>query len=276
MAEHSGQDLITSPEGVFRMDGGVVETGAVHHAGQQGSLWEGEVLGSGAEEVAGRCLNAVGVPVEEHDVEVALQNLVLAVLLLEFDGELHLPQLVPDSFLPAADDLIPPVRGHEGLSDNIGDVLLCQRGCALPAATAQVGRQRPENSLRVHTGVLVKAPVLDGDDGVFDIRGHLVQADFHTVFRVESGDQFPVRGQHFGGLRRRIHRQRRRELVEECDRITAGNAGCSYTGNHQAGDQDAADDADCEVSEESQEGRAETGTGSFAQRLFSRRLPSLR
>ena len=162
---------------------GIIEAGAVHQPGKQGGLRQGEVLGRGAEEMPRRGFDAVGVPVEEHDVEVALEDLVLGVLLLQFDGELHLAHLVADALLPAEDDLIAPVRRQQGLIDHVGDVLLGQRGGALPAAAGQVGRQRPENPLRVHAGVLVEAAVLDRDDRVLDVRGHLVQPDLHPVLR---------------------------------------------------------------------------------------------
>ncbi len=198
LAEHFVQDLVAPLDGVFRMDGGIVEAGAVDQPGEQGSLRQGEVFGGGAEEVPGCGLDTVRIPVEEHDIEVALEDLVLGVLLFQFDGELHLAHLVADALLPAEDDLIGSVRGQQGLVDHVRHVLLGQRRCALPAAAGQVGCERPENPLRVDAGVLVEAAVLDGDNRVPDVGRHLVQPDLHAVLREEGGDQLPVRAQHFG------------------------------------------------------------------------------
>ena len=104
--EHAVQDLVAPLNGIFGVADGIVEAGAVHQAGEQGRLGEGEVLGGGAEEIPRRGLDAVGVPVEEHDIEVALKNLVLGVLLLQLNGEFHLAHLVAHVLLPAEDDLI--------------------------------------------------------------------------------------------------------------------------------------------------------------------------
>ncbi len=240
VAEHAGENLVAPLDGVFRMDVGIVEAGAVHEAGQQRSLRQGEVLGRGVEEVAGRGFNAVGVPGEEHDVQVALEDLVLGVFLLQFDGELHLPNLDRHALLPVEDNLIALVRRHEGFIEHVGDVLLGQCGGALPAPAAQVGHQCPENPLGVDAGVFVEAAVLDRDDRILDVLGHLVEPDFHAVFRVEGGDRFPVGAEHSGRLRRRIHGQLRRKVVEQHDRFFDGDAGRGHGGDQEAGGQDAA------------------------------------
>ena len=46
--------------------------------------------------------------------------------------------------------------------------------------------------------MLVEAAVLDGDDRVLDVGGHLVQADFHPVLGVKGGNGFSVSGEDFG------------------------------------------------------------------------------
>ena len=249
VAEHSAEHLVASLDGVFRMEVRIVEAGAVHEAGQQGSLRQREVLGRGVEEVTGRGFNAVGIPGEEHDVQVPLKDLVLGEPLLQFDGELHLANLVGHALLPVEDNLIAPVRRDEGFIEHVGDVLLRQCGGALPSAAGQVGHQRPENPLGVDAGVLVEAAVLDRDDRVLDVRGHLVEPDLHAVFREEGGDRFPVGAEHPGRLRRRINGQFRREAVEQFDRIADGDAGRGHGGHQEAGGQHAADRARCKEPE---------------------------
>jgi len=60
--------------------------GALTTPTKQGRLRQREILDVLAEEVPGRCADAVGVLAEERDVQVLQQDLVLGVLLLDVEG----------------------------------------------------------------------------------------------------------------------------------------------------------------------------------------------
>ena len=94
---------------------------------------------------------------------------------------------------------------------------------------------RPEDALGVDSGVLVEPAVLDGDDGVLDVRRHLVQWNPHTVLGIERRDRLAVGGEYPGGLRRRLDRQFFGQAVEEADRIADPDPGCRNCRDNQAG-----------------------------------------
>ena len=263
LLQHIAQDLVAALQRVLRVHGGVVEAGAVHQPGQQRRLRQREVLGGGAEEVPRGGLDAVGVPVEEHDVQVALEDLVLGELLFQLDGELHFPQLVAHGLLAAEDDLLALIRGKMRLIDDVGDVLLGERGRTLTAALGDIERQCPEDPLRVEAAMLVEAAVLDRDDRVLDKRRHLVEGDPHPVLGVERGDGLTVCGHHFGGLRRRIDREVTGQAVEERNRIADRHPGGRHAGGHQAGGQDPTDGAHGNKSDQPSQGCGQTRTQSL-------------
>ncbi|MNI58041.1 hypothetical protein D3C73_1131360 [compost metagenome] len=99
--QHPVQHQIAPLERSFRIGNGVVDAGSIHQTGQEGRLGQGQVHGGGAEEVTGRGLDAVGVPVEKHNVQVALKDLVLAEALLQFQGKLDFAQFVAHGLLAA-------------------------------------------------------------------------------------------------------------------------------------------------------------------------------
>ena len=124
--EHRVEDVVAPLDRVVGIDGGIVKAGAFYQSGEEGGLRQGQVPGCAAEEMAGRGFNAVGIPAEEHDVEIALKDLVLGVLLFQFEGEPHLAHLIADSLLPVEDDPVAFVRRHQGVVENVRDILLGQ------------------------------------------------------------------------------------------------------------------------------------------------------
>ena len=169
LLQHFGQHPVHAVLGQLGLGDGVVGAGGVGGAGHKGGLGHRQVLGRLAEVVPGGGLDPVGGGAEGGDVEVALEDLLLGVLLLQAEGELHLPQLAGHGALGGvADDLVVVVL-QAGLDERVAHVLLGQRGCALTRAAGVVGHQGPHHAGGVDALVLVEALVLDGDDGVLHV-----------------------------------------------------------------------------------------------------------
>ena len=142
---------------------GVVSARQLDDPGDQRRLGEVEV-GHVLVEVGLRCrLHPVRAVAQVHGVQVLQQDEVLAVLVLQPGGVPDLLQLAAGRLFGIADD----GQLH---------VLLRDGGSALAdASLLQVGACRPDDGLQVEAVVDVEALVLDGDDGVADHLGDLVQ-----------------------------------------------------------------------------------------------------
>ena len=141
----------------------VVAGGVVQDAGQDGALLEVQVLGGDVEVRLRRGLDAVRAAAEVDRVEVALEDLLLALLALELQGEDRLLGLAGQAaFLGEVEDL---------------DVLLGDRGRTLRRVAAGVAEGRPDDALRVDPLVGPERLVLGRDDGVLDVLRHLLQGD---------------------------------------------------------------------------------------------------
>ena len=127
---------------------------------------------------------------EVHGVEVLEEDEVLGVLVFEAQGVPELLELPGGGLLGVLDD-------------RQLDVLLGDRGTALAdAAGLEVGAGGPDDGLQVDAVVLVEALVLDGDDGVADQFGDLVEGPgAGAVLRGDQGgDERAVAGDDDRGL----------------------------------------------------------------------------
>ena len=203
LLQHFVQHDVAPPDGVLRLGHGVVVGRVVDDAGEGGGLGQAQVLGVDAKVILGGRLDAVGVVVEVDDVQVALEDLVLGIRLLQGDGEFHLPDLVADRFGRSEFDLVRVPGGDVGLDDDVVHVLLGDGRGAL-ASASRGGRQRPEDAGRVDAAVLVEPGVLDRDDALPDVGGHLVQGHAVPVLAEEGGDDGSVTGEDIGGLGRSV------------------------------------------------------------------------
>ena len=84
----------------------VVAGRRTHQPGEEGRLDERELVDGLAEVHLGGGLHAVGVVAEEHRVEVALEDLVLGVLVLEHHRVVDLQHLVTEVAVDAAEELV--------------------------------------------------------------------------------------------------------------------------------------------------------------------------
>jgi hypothetical protein len=159
--------------------GGVVERAvvrrALHHAGQEGRLTDGEVLGGFVEVAMGGGLDAVGAGAEIDPVQIEREDLLL--------GELGLEPHRQDQLLHLAADVL-IVAEEEVARQLLGD----GRGALGVAALAQVDEHHADHADRVEAEVVVEAPVLDGDEGRRHIGRQFVDLDRRGELAAAHGD----------------------------------------------------------------------------------------
>ena len=165
-----------------------VRVGRLDQAGEQGRLGQGQVGGRLAEvALAGRG-DAVRPGTEVRDVEVAVEDLVLAEGLLQRVRVPDLLELAPDGLLGGG---LPLLGGAGGVVlEHVADVLHGQRGPALlGAAAGDVGDQGAEEAAQVGPAVGVETAVLGGHDRLPHHRGDLGEGHVGAVDVVERRDQ---------------------------------------------------------------------------------------
>ena len=165
---HPVQDDVAALQRLVRAVGRVVAGRVLDQAGQHRRLAQVEVLGVGVEVVAGGGLDAEGAVAEVGDVEVALEDPVLGVVLLERDRVAQLADLALVGVVGRRDPLRPGVGlAEQGQLDHLlGD----RRATLDHAAAGLVGDQRAERAAQVERAVLVEAGVLDRDDRLTMVR----------------------------------------------------------------------------------------------------------
>src|SRR3954452_18052638 len=140
-------------------------------------------------------LDAVRALTEVDDVEVALQDLLLAEPFLQLDREAGLAQLARDR-----------VRGGLPLTvveECVLHVLLSQRAAALNrSAVADVGRRCTKRAAQVDTAMVEEPRILDRDDRALHDRRDLRQGHVDAVLREEGLDRRAVGGYEATALRR--------------------------------------------------------------------------
>ncbi len=148
--------------GPLGLENRVVVARPLQQAGQQGGFADRK-LGGGLVEIAlGGRLDAVGAGAEIDPVQIEAENLLL--------GELHLQPHRQDQLLNLAADGL--VRAEE----QVARQLLGDGGGALGESVgAQVDEHHAHHADRIEPEVVIKAPVLDGDEGVRHIGRQVVQ-----------------------------------------------------------------------------------------------------
>ena len=193
MVQHLLQHVVGALVGLLRgvagvvVPAGIVAPGVADQARQAGALPQGQVIQVLAEVVLGGDLHAVAGTAHVDHVQVGLQDLLLGQVLLQLQGQvglLHLALVV----------LVAVQKGQ--LHQLAGD-----GGRALSGAAQQVVHQRAADALQVHAVMLVEAGVLDGDDGVDELLGNVLDLHVDAVFGpLELHDQVALAVVDEGGL----------------------------------------------------------------------------
>ena len=172
---------------------------ALHQSGQEGGFTDRK-LGRGLIEIAlRRGLDAIGPGPEIDPVQIEREDLFLAELHLQPDGEDQLLHLAPNGL----------VWGQEQVA---GQLLGDGRGSADNPSGAGIVDGGADDTNGVKTGVEIEAAVLDGDEGFGHIGRKLVQIDRGGILRatyrhqparmVEIGDRrLTLDLKDFGGVR---------------------------------------------------------------------------
>jgi hypothetical protein len=239
---------------------GVVAVGRVRDAREQSRLAGVQVLGVLREVVLCAGLHAVLRGPELGDVEIGVEDLVLAPALLQRDRELRLAQLAAVALLRRLRLrlLVVALLGvHE---QRVLHVLLREGRAALGGAGGGIVREGADRAREVHAAVLVEPVVLDVDDGVLDVRRDLVERDHDAVLAVERREQRPVGRLDTAGLVQRLGLELRREGVEEVHAVLRDGGAHRHRGQEEGGQQHAGDAGDGEHPQQ-QHQRAQRGSG---------------
>ena len=208
---HPGEDHVAAgqcPVGVAgRVEGGRL----LHDAREQRRLRKREVPGVGAEVALGGGLDAVRAGAEVGDVQVALEDLLLAVLLLQRHRVAQLAQLagvrLGDRGLLGLGPLLRVGDVGRRLEQHVLDVLLGQRRAALDVLAGLVVDERAHGAAQVDAAVVVEAGVLDGDDRL-----------------AHAPERRPTAGRRSGSRRRTSRSATRRRPGCGCAQEAAGSA----------------------------------------------------
>ncbi|CVN01797.1 Uncharacterised protein [Streptococcus pneumoniae] len=258
---HRVQHEVAPLRGLLRIAGRVEPGGGLDHAGQRGGLPALQVGGGLAEHVLRGGLDPVGAAGEQHDVEVALEDLVLRHLLLDGDGELDLLDLVRD--------VLGAGEGEAGVAADLLHVhqhvvheLLGEGGGALRGVGGGVVHGSADEAARVHAVVIVEALVLDGHDRVLHVLRDLVQRDRGAVLLVEDGDLLTVLREDARRHGDRLRGQLVRQLVQHLPARRGGDTGQARDGQQEGRHEQAGHRREAHEGEEAAEGargRGEAG-----------------
>ena len=165
-------------------------------------------------------VDAVAALAEVDGVEVPLDYLVLVVLLLELGGLEDLYQLALHGDFLVAGEVLYELLGDGGAAEGV-------------VAAGEHGEHGTDGAVPVHALVLIEAVVLDGDEGLDEVVGDVLEVDPDAVFgAVERGELLI-----FSGAGLAVDDARLRELiVGERDVYVLGEAGLDIESEH-AGEQ---------------------------------------
>ena len=165
-----------------------------------GGLHHVQIGGGHAEVALGRGFHAIQVVAELGDVQIALQNLGLGILLFHLHGNQHLANLTGDgvfSGMVLGDRIVILDRLHQ---QHVLDVLLGQRRTTLLGAFDEVGlHERTHHALHIDAGVSPESTVFARHHCLLHGFGNLLQRHDDTVLVVERRDN--------GGTVSRVHRR---------------------------------------------------------------------
>src|SRR5262249_10731355 len=177
LAEHAVQDVVPAGGGgclVVGVGDDVVLAGCVDEGGEVGGAGRVEVGGVPAVVGLGGGLDAVGVAAEVAGVEVALEDLVLGLVLVQLDGDEEFLGLAGDRLFLGQVVVLDVLLGDGGAG------LLALAGGGVPAGA--------DHGLGVDGGLGVEVAVLGGQYGVLGVLGDLGEADVLAVDLAVAGE----------------------------------------------------------------------------------------
>ena len=190
--EHRAERDVAACRGLLEAHRRRVAGGRLHEAGQQRRFRDADGRRRLAEIPERRGLHTVQAVTEIDLVEIQLENLVLAELLLESRRDDDLGQLASVGLL--------------GRQEALPRQLLCDRAAALGETTfSKIAQRRTRNANDVDSVVIVEALILDREDGVHQVRRHARERHIDALF-LEDGE---------GGLVGTI--EQRRRLIHRAD-----------------------------------------------------------
>src|SRR5699024_10774516 len=181
---HAVEDHVAPFLALFGEEARGVQVAVADETGDRGCMVQFQYGGGDLAEGLGGGLHAVGTVAEVGDVEVALEDLVLAHLLFQGDGVPQLPDLSGDGLLTGVLEFL---LGGGRLDLDVLDVLLGDGGSTFGVAAhgADRGTQGPGH---VESTVFVEAGVLGGQDRVDHLVGDVFQFHEFTVLIEDFGD----------------------------------------------------------------------------------------
>ena len=173
---HPTQHVLLPLLGAVRIGDRVVERRRFGQTGKHRDLAEVQLIERFAEvRLRGRA-ETVGALAEVNLVDIELEDFLLVQAVLDLEGEQRLVELARKRLF----------RGEKEVARHL------HRDRARPLAAAagdQVGIGGAQHPDVVDAGVLVKALVLGGDDGVLEERRHIRDGDHRPAFFAEFADQ---------------------------------------------------------------------------------------
>ena len=154
---------------------------------QHGGLRRRQFLQVLAEIDLGRRGEAVGALAKVNLVDVQLENLVLAEIVLDLEGQQHLQHLAGDGLLAGQEEIARHLLGN-----GAGPLAL--------AAARHVHHHRPQEPQGIHPAMLIDALVFRRQDGVLHHGRHILDGHEGAPLLAEFTDQVTIGGKHAQGL----------------------------------------------------------------------------
>ena len=177
--EHAPQYILLAHGGARRIDDRVEGGGRLRQPGEHGRFGQAELLERLAVVGARGGGKAVGALAEEDLVDVELEDLVLAEVLLDLQRQQDLVQLAVVGLLARQEEVARHLHGDGR--------------CALAAAAGrQVGERGAGEADRVDTLVFVEAFVLRGEDGVLERGRNFGDAHYVTALLSELANEVSI------------------------------------------------------------------------------------
>ena len=177
--QHDGAPL----QREFRIDERRIDRGRRWHAGDQGRLRQGQLLRRLGEVHPGGVGDAVGAGAQVDDIDVLLEDLLLAELTLDLAGQQRFLQLAPEGPVLAQED-----RARQLLGDRARTLL--------HRALAEVAQARPQDADGIDAVVLVEAAILGRHERLADQQRHPPGGQFFARGRPLFDDHLAVGVEH--------------------------------------------------------------------------------